>query len=43
MIIGITFSSIFQIQNNFTIQTDEIINSGQYSLQLNNLQIDRKK
>ena len=43
MIIGITFSSIFQIQNNFTIQTDEIINSGQYSLQLNNLQITEKK
>ena len=42
MIIGITFSSIFQIQNNFTIQTDEIINSGQNSLQLNNLQISKK-
>ena len=42
MIIGITFSSIFQIQNNFTIQTNETINSGQYSLQLNNLQITEK-
>jgi len=42
MIMGITFSSIFQIQNNFTIQTNETINSGQYSLQLNNLQIAEK-
>ena len=42
MIMGITFSSIFQIQNNFTIQTNETINSGQYSLQLNNLQIVEK-
>jgi len=42
MIMGITFSSIFQIQNNFTIQTNETINSGQYSLQLNNLQITEK-
>ena len=39
MIIGITFSSIFQVKNNFTIQTEEMVNSGQYSLQLNNLQI----
>jgi len=42
MIIGITVSSIFQIQNNFTIQTNETVNSGQYSLQLNNLQIEEK-
>ena len=42
MIMGITFSSIFQIQNNFTIQTNETIKSGQYSLQLNNLQIVEK-
>ena len=42
MIIGITFSSIFQTKNNFTIQTGEIINSGQYSLQLKNLKIEEK-
>ena len=42
MIIGITFSSIFQTKNNFTIQTGEIVNSGQYSLQLKNLQIEEK-
>ena len=42
MIMGITYSSIFQIQNNFTIQTNETINSGQYSLQLNNVQIVEK-
>ncbi|MDC0056755.1 heme lyase CcmF/NrfE family subunit [Alphaproteobacteria bacterium] len=42
MIIGITFSSIFQVKNNFTIQTEEMVNSGQYSLQLNNLQISEK-
>ena len=42
MIIGITFSSIFQTKNNFTIQTGEIVNSGQYSLQLKNLKIEEK-
>ena len=42
MIIGITFSSIFQTKNNFTIQTGEIVNSGQYSLQLKNLKIEKK-
>ena len=42
MIIGITFSSIFQTQNNFAIQANETIYSGQYSLQLNNLQIVEK-
>ena len=42
MIIGITFSSIFQTKNNFTMQTGEIVNSGQYSLQLKNLKIEEK-
>jgi len=42
MIIGITFSSIFQTKNNFTIQADKTINTGQYSLQLKNIQISEK-
>ncbi len=42
MIIGITFSSIFQTKNNFTMQTGEIVNSGQYSLHLKNLKIEEK-
>jgi len=42
MIMGITFSSISQTKNNFTIQTGEIVNSGQYSLQLKNLKIEEK-
>ena len=42
MILGITYSSIFQIQNNFTIQADEKIYAGKYSLQLKNIQIEKK-
>ena len=42
MIIGITFSSIYQTKNNFTIQADKTINTGQYSLQLKNMQISKK-
>jgi len=42
VILGITFSSIFQTKNNFEIETGETINAGEYSLRLNNLQMLEK-
>ena len=42
MILGITYSSIFQIKNNFTMQTNEKVYSGKYTLQLNDILITEK-
>jgi len=42
VILGITFSSVFQIESNHSIKINETINIGKYSLKLNKIEIVEK-